>query len=120
MVDAIDNTVQRKCNSKMMRRHEKGNVDAILLSTVSLNVRSVKVRLVSDRKPEKGDKMSSMHGQKGVIGIVVDDEDFPFDPVTGQRIDIIVNTHGFPSRMTMGQVIFSPFSFLKRRNSNKK
>lgn len=64
----------------------------------------VKVFIAVKRKLQPGDKMAGRHGNKGVVSIVVPEEDMPFME-DGRPIDIIVNPLGVPSRMNVGQVL---------------
>lgn len=64
----------------------------------------VKVYIAMKRKIQVGDKMAGRHGNKGVISIVVPEEDMPYLP-DGTPIDLILNPLGVPSRMNVGQVL---------------
>ncbi|EZA47822.1 DNA-directed RNA polymerase III subunit RPC2 [Ooceraea biroi] len=79
-------------------------VDKVMISTNAENEFLAKLVTRQTRRPEVGDKFSSRHGQKGVVGIIVEQEDMPFND-NGICPDIIMNPHGFPSRMTVGKLI---------------
>jgi len=84
--------------------HMDSYVDRVILSGNKSERHLIKIRVRSTRRPELGDKFSSRHGQKGVIGRIVHQEDLPFSD-HGICPDIIMNPHGFPSRMTVGKMI---------------
>ncbi|GMI70063.1 nuclear RNA polymerase C2 [Hibiscus trionum] len=79
-------------------------VDRVALSTDRNGNPSIRFLIRHTRRPELGDKFSSRHGQKGVCGIIIQQEDFPFSE-RGICPDLIMNPHGFPSRMTVGKMI---------------
>ncbi|WP_349827324.1 DNA-directed RNA polymerase subunit beta [Brevibacterium litoralis] len=63
----------------------------------------VRVYVAQRRKIKVGDKMAGRHGNKGVISRILAQEDMPFME-DGTPIDIILNPHGIPRRMNIGQV----------------
>ncbi|XP_020576393.1 DNA-directed RNA polymerase III subunit 2 isoform X2 [Phalaenopsis equestris] len=79
-------------------------VDRVMLYSDKDNRMCIKFIIRHIRRPEIGDKFSSRHGQKGVVGTIVKQEDFPFSE-QGICPDLIMNPHGFPSRMTIGKMI---------------
>ena len=64
----------------------------------------VRVYIIQKRKIQVGDKMSGRHGNKGVISLILPEEDMPYLP-DGRPVDIILNPQGVPSRMNIGQIL---------------
>ncbi|NBH11250.1 DNA-directed RNA polymerase subunit beta [Amycolatopsis sp. SID8362] len=64
----------------------------------------VRVYVAQKRKIQPGDKLAGRHGNKGVIGKILPVEDMPFME-DGTPVDIILNTHGVPRRMNIGQIL---------------
>ena len=64
----------------------------------------VKVYIAQKRKIQVGDKMAGRHGNKGVISIILPEEDMPFME-DGTPVDIVLNPLGVPSRMNVGQIL---------------
>ena len=91
-------------SSILYRIPDPAYIDKVMVSQTEKETLIVKVQTRQTRRPELGDKFSSRHGQKGVVGIIVDQEDMPFSD-TGLVPDIIMNPHGFPSRMTVGKLL---------------
>eukprot|EP01105_Mastigella_eilhardi_P014314 TRINITY_DN3263_c0_g2_i2.p1 TRINITY_DN3263_c0_g2~~TRINITY_DN3263_c0_g2_i2.p1 ORF type:complete len:1142 (+),score=317.03 TRINITY_DN3263_c0_g2_i2:278-3427(+) len=79
-------------------------VDKVALSSSEDEYCLIKISMRCPRRPELGDKFSSRHGQKGVTGLIVRQDDMPFND-QGICPDMIMNPHGFPSRMTVGKMI---------------
>jgi len=79
-------------------------IDQVLVTSTEEHECAIKILIRDTRKPELGDKFSSRHGQKGVCGLIVSQEDMPFNR-EGICPDMIMNPHGFPSRMTVGKLM---------------
>jgi DNA-directed RNA polymerase subunit B' len=94
----------RKESSIAIRQEERGIIDAVFVTVDDEGNRIVQARTRDEKIPELGDKFSTAHGQKGVIGMIVPEEDMPFTS-RGVKPDVIFNPHGIPSRMTVGYLL---------------
>ena len=74
----------------------------------------VRVYVAQKRKIQDGDKLAGRHGNKGVIGKILPVEDMPFLP-DGTPVDIILNTHGVPRRMNIGQILETHLGWIAKR-----
>lgn len=83
---------------------DSASVDKTAIMRTGDDLITIKTVLKEHRIPRIGDKFSSRHGQKGVVGLILPHEDMPFNEV-GISPDLVMNPHGFPSRMTVGKIL---------------
>jgi len=99
----VDNE-QRRDSSIRVRKGKPGFVDTIMITEGEDASRLVKLKVRTTLKPSVGDKLASRHGQKGVVSMIVPEEDMPFT-INGIKPDLILNPHSLPSRMTVGHLM---------------
>ncbi|MFC1685550.1 DNA-directed RNA polymerase subunit B [Nanoarchaeota archaeon] len=94
----------RKENSVMIRQEEKATIDGVFITRDSEGNKVIQVRARDLRIPEFGDKFSTPHGQKGVVGLIAPEDELPFTS-SGMKPDLVFNPHSIPSRMTVGYLL---------------
>jgi DNA-directed RNA polymerase subunit B' len=94
----------RRESSSVVKHGEAGVVDTVILTENDEGNKLVQARLRDQRIPEIGDKFTSRHGQKGVIGLTVSSVDLPFSS-TGIVPDLIHSPHSIPNRMTVSHLV---------------
>jgi len=90
--------------SVTIRYGEGGIIDDVLVTETIDSDKLLKIKVRDERILDIGDKLASRHGQKGIISVLIPQEDMPFTK-TGVIPDLIFNPHAIPSRMTIGQLL---------------
>lgn len=85
-------------------RDEIGVVEKVHIHRGSDATMTIAIKIRTVRIPIPGDKFADRHAQKGTMGAAIPDEDMPFDR-NGVSPDMIFNSHGLPSRMTIAKPI---------------
>ena len=67
-------------------------------------LKTIKVYVAMKRKVAVGDKVSGRHGNKGIVSVILPEEDMPFTD-EGIPMDVVLNPLGVPSRMNAGQIL---------------
>jgi len=96
--------IYQNVSGKCIKFSTSGIVDKVVVTKNSDNLRSAKVRIRKNKIPTVGDKYASRPGQKGMCGLVLEQEEMPFTK-DGIVPDIIINPHALPSRMTINQLL---------------
>jgi len=94
----------KKEASSVIRQEEQATIESVFITHDSQGNKVIRVKGRDQRIPELGDKFATSHGQKGVIGAIVPENDMPFTS-NGIKPDIIFNPHSIPGRMTVGYLI---------------
>lgn len=104
-MEAYDLTQETRRESSLGMKHgEEGIIDFVAITENEEGNKLVQVRIRDQRIPEIGDKFSSRHGQKGVVGLIVPHADMPFTS-SGITPDLIFSPHGIPTRMTLSHLL---------------
>lgn len=91
-------------NSVMLRAGEEGTVDRVMITETMGATKIAKVRIRSIKITEIGDKFASRQAQKGVVALILKQEDMPFTK-DGVVPDMLLNPHSLPGRMTLGHML---------------
>ena len=91
-----------KENSKLKKIKAKISGEITYVSHYKNNIT---VYVTAYHRAAEGDKVAGRYGNKSVIARILPHEMMPYDPQTGEILDICLNPLGLPSRMNFGQVL---------------
>ncbi len=106
-INEFENIKAKYLNEKdNIRREYDEKIEVLERDDILPNgvAKMVKVYIANKRKIKVGDKMAGRHGNKGIVSIIVPQQDMPYME-DGRTVDIVLNPLGVPSRMNIGQIL---------------
>ncbi|MEI6400030.1 MAG: DNA-directed RNA polymerase subunit beta [bacterium] len=82
---------------RIFSREQGHNLESGIIKKIIITVAQI-------RNISVGDKLAGRHGNKGVISVVLPEEDMPY-MADGTPVDVVLTPLGVPSRMNLGQVL---------------
>lgn len=67
--------------------------------------KEVRVILRAVKSLETGDKLTGLHGNKGIVSLILPDEKMPYNKETGKPYDLLLNPASVTSRVNLGQLM---------------
>lgn len=67
--------------------------------------KEIRVLLRCVKQLEVGDKLTGLHGNKGIVSLVQEDSKMPFNKETGKPYDLLLNPASVTSRVNLGQIM---------------
>jgi DNA-directed RNA polymerase II subunit RPB2 len=98
------NTVKQDQTTMLPNRDKWSEVNAVLRCVGRDDREMISMRTHTMRFLQTGDKLTSQHGQKGIVGCLRPARDMPYTQ-DGIIADALINPHAFPSRMTVGHLL---------------
>lgn len=87
-------------SSIIWEHHEVGEI-----VDVEWTGKELRVLVRAEKKLDMGDKISGLHGNKGIVSLILDDDEMPHSRTTGKAVDMILNPASVTSRINLGQVL---------------
>lgn len=67
--------------------------------------KNIRILLRSVKELEVGDKLTGLHGNKGIVSLILPDKDMPYNKETGKPVDLLLNPASVTSRINLGQIM---------------
>lgn len=67
--------------------------------------KAVRILVRSVKSLEVGDKLTGLHGNKGIVSLILDDDAMPTNKETGKPVDLVLNPASVTSRINLGQIM---------------